>query len=138
MWKIRRQRISKAAAVPMDMISSLPDNIIILSLFTTKEAVATSILFKRWTHLCHFVPKINLPKIIVNSYESNAVLTNWCSYFPIKALSESEFLCIDAYWFHIEDFVYEVCFIMNMMHDYETPTPHVDGLRCRMFCQCPE
>lgn len=59
----------------MDMISNLPDDIIIfciLPLVTTKEAVATSILSKRWTNLCHFVPKIDFTNISVNSYESNS------------------------------------------------------------------
>lgn len=284
----------------MDMISNLPDNIIIfsiLSLLTTKEAFATSILSKRWTHLCHFVPKIDFTNIILNSDESysrflqfvdsvlasrDAVFSHfinsfcleifygnpnlahlsipsivkwvnhvverrleylclclhvnnlpkfplstlrcktlvtlklrglhlvgftlpsiafpslrtlhlknieftgvqgfmlvlagcpmlenlrvsdiyfheeeedsltiqevksfsfpkltrakvtrfWSSYFPMKALSKSEYLCIDAYWF--EDFIYEVFFIMNMMHAYLTPTIHI---KCMLkMWRCP-
>jgi len=50
----------------------------------------------------------------------------------MKALSKSECLCIDAHWFHIEYFVYEVCFIINAMHDigtliYVTPTLHIES-----------
>jgi len=68
----RRPRIS-ASEVKVDKISSLPDEILfrILSFVSTKEAVATSVLSKRWRHLWHYLPNIDFTDIRVNTVESN-------------------------------------------------------------------
>jgi len=65
----RRRR----AARGVDKISSLPDAILsrILSLIPTKEAVATSILSKRWIHLWKSVDNIDFSKVEVNDAVSN-------------------------------------------------------------------
>jgi hypothetical protein len=67
----RRRRVAVARAV--DKISSLPDAILsgILSLIPTKEAVATSILSKRWIHLWKSVDNINLSEVKVNDAVSS-------------------------------------------------------------------
>ncbi|XP_058752420.1 FBD-associated F-box protein At4g10400-like [Vicia villosa] len=67
-----RRRISTAAPA-VDNISSLPEVILchILSFLPTKEAVATSILSKRWTHLWHSVDTINFTDIQIHRSKSN-------------------------------------------------------------------
>jgi len=57
----------------VDKISSLPDAILshILSLIPTKEAVATSILSKRWIHLWKSVDNIDFSDVKVNNVVSN-------------------------------------------------------------------
>jgi hypothetical protein len=56
----------RSAAPAVDAISSLPNSILsrILSLLSIKEAVATSILSKRWIHVWHFVDSIDFPDAI--------------------------------------------------------------------------
>jgi hypothetical protein len=69
---MQRQRKFDAAST-VDAISSLPNTILsrILSLLSIKEAVATSILSKRWNHVWHFVDSIDFPDIItLNSIKS--------------------------------------------------------------------
>lgn len=70
-----QQPITSAAAT-VDRVSSMPDEILcrILSLVTTKEAVASSVLSKRWTHLWLSVPNLVFPSIRVNDIESNSRL----------------------------------------------------------------
>lgn len=67
----------------IDSISSLPDEILcrILSLLSTKESVATSVLSKRWTHLCHHVPNLHFSDITVNTLQS-ILLFNKFVYSP--------------------------------------------------------
>jgi hypothetical protein len=61
----RRRKTNPAPAV--DAISGLPNSILsrILSLLPIKEAVATSILSKRWIHVWHFVDSIDFPDDII-------------------------------------------------------------------------
>jgi len=56
-----KQKFSTAA---VDRIGSLPEEILIhiLSFFPTKQAVATSILSKRWIHLWLYVPVLKFTK----------------------------------------------------------------------------
>ncbi|GAU25890.1 hypothetical protein TSUD_164310 [Trifolium subterraneum] len=54
-----------------DIISTLPDAILchILSFLQTKHAVATTILSKRWKHLCHSVPVLCFDTTVTNQKE---------------------------------------------------------------------
>lgn len=69
----RRRPIISTSESKVDKISSLPDEILfrILSFVSTKEAVATSVLSKRWTNLWHYLPNIDFTDIRVNTVESN-------------------------------------------------------------------
>jgi hypothetical protein len=56
---------------------------------------------------------VTLPKLI------SAVITQcFCSCFPLKALTNSEYLCVETSMLCTKDheFEYEVCFILNIMH----------------------
>ncbi|CAJ2639303.1 unnamed protein product [Trifolium pratense] len=57
----------------MDMISTLPDDILchVLSFLKTKQAVATSILSKRWKHLWLSVPVLDFSRTRVTDQEAN-------------------------------------------------------------------
>jgi len=86
---MQRPRISEAAAPrAVDKISSLPDAILsgILSRLPTKEAVATSILSKRWIHLWKFTDCIDFSDIILNDADS----THSFNYFMYSILLSRE------------------------------------------------
>ncbi|XP_024634435.1 putative F-box/FBD/LRR-repeat protein At1g78760 [Medicago truncatula] len=70
----RRRRSSKASLTVADKMSRLPDNVLhyILSLVSTKEAVATSILSKRWNNLWLSLPNIDFNNIKIDNIESNS------------------------------------------------------------------
>jgi hypothetical protein len=59
---------------------------------------------------------VNLPKLI------SAVITQfWCLCFPLKALSNSEYLCLEMSMLCTKDhevYHYEVCVLLNIMHGY--------------------
>jgi hypothetical protein len=69
-----RRRRRRAA----DRISMLPDDVLcrILSLVSTQEAVATSVLSKRWTHLWCYIDNIEFKYIEVDSIESYSKFNN--------------------------------------------------------------
>ncbi|XP_045806870.1 FBD-associated F-box protein At5g22730-like isoform X1 [Trifolium pratense] len=54
-----------------DVINSLPDTVLchILSFIPTTEAVATSVLSKRWTHLWRSVPSLNICDVNLDDLE---------------------------------------------------------------------
>lgn len=54
-----------------DLISSLPDTVLchILSFIPTAQAVVTSVLSKRWTHLWRSVPSLNITDIELDDLE---------------------------------------------------------------------
>jgi hypothetical protein len=54
-----------------DLISSLPDTVLchILSFIPTAQAVVTSVLSKRWTHLWRSVPSLNITDIELDGLE---------------------------------------------------------------------
>ncbi|GAU43286.1 hypothetical protein TSUD_389850 [Trifolium subterraneum] len=95
---MRRSKKSRAAASTVDMISSLPDAILcrILSFVTTKEAVATSILSKRWINLWHHVPNLNFPYINVDTVESNR-LFNESVYSVLISREAAGSIVIDCF-----------------------------------------
>ncbi|KAK2441759.1 FBD-associated F-box protein [Trifolium repens] len=78
----------------MDIISTLPDGVLchILSFLKTKQAVATSILSKRWKHLWLSVPVLDFSNTHVADQEANfrfndfvySVLLSRDSTIPIK------------------------------------------------------
>jgi hypothetical protein len=72
----RRRKTNAAPAV--DAISSLPNSILsrILSLLPIKEAVASSILSKRWIHLWHYFDNIDFPDIITLNSMQSAIIFN--------------------------------------------------------------
>ena len=65
------KRLKHASILEEDRISSLPDSILltILSSFTTKDAIKTGVLCKRWAYLWTSVPSLSFTD---TSYENAA------------------------------------------------------------------
>jgi hypothetical protein len=93
--EMQRQRKFNASPT-VDAISSLPNTILsrILSLLPIKEAVATSILSKRWIHVWHFVDSIDFPGIItLNSIESIIIFNKFMdSVLVSRDAADSHFI----------------------------------------------
>ncbi|AES99622.2 F-box/RNI superfamily protein [Medicago truncatula] len=72
--KDEKRRRRRAA----DRISSLPDDVLchILSFVSTQEAVATSVLSKRWTHLWRSIDNIDFKYIEIDSIKSYSKFNN--------------------------------------------------------------
>ncbi|KAK2415176.1 FBD-associated F-box protein [Trifolium repens] len=92
---MQRQRKFNAA-LTVDAISSLPNTILsrILSLLPIKEAVATSILSKRWIHVWHTVDSIDFPDITtLNSIESIIIFNKFMdSVLVSRDAADSHFI----------------------------------------------
>ncbi|RHN57224.1 putative F-box domain, FBD domain, leucine-rich repeat domain, L domain-containing protein [Medicago truncatula] len=69
-----------------DRISNLPDDILchILSFNPTKNAVTTSILSKRWTHLWRCVPILDFTDIKLRDCESILLFNQFVDYFMLS------------------------------------------------------
>jgi len=77
------------AASEEDRISKLDDKIIhrILSYVSTKDAVTTSFLSKRWTNLCCFVPFLDFSDIKLSDRESFARFNHF--FYTVMLLRET-------------------------------------------------
>jgi hypothetical protein len=99
----RSKKSTAAASSTVDTISSLPDAILcrILSFVTTKEAVATSILSKRWIHLWHHVHNLNFPYINVETVNSS-LLFNEFVYSVLLSREIAGSNLINSFTLHIQ------------------------------------
>jgi hypothetical protein len=99
----RSKKSTAEASSTVDTISSLPDAILcrILSFVTTKEAVATSILSKRWIHLWHHVHNLNFPYINVETVNSS-LLFNEFVYSVLLSREIAGSNLINSFTLHIQ------------------------------------
>jgi hypothetical protein len=91
--EMQRRRKCNAAPEAVDVISSLPDVILnrILSLLPIKEAVATSILSKRWIHLWHYFDSIVFPNTItLNRIQSTHIFNKFMDSVMVAMVSRHD------------------------------------------------